>query len=135
MFLRSQTWLLRTQIKTLHPYEWGILGIKALDFYPIFDCADCSHCSCCCGGFCGGDRRRKSHNSRCCGSCRRGRTCPVQAECRSLPRFLISSCWHGMNQAIGLMWKLDRPPADLSVRDSHRRSKPPPKKLANFWVP
>jgi len=35
------------------PYEWGILGVKALDFYPLFDCADCSHCSCCCGGFCG----------------------------------------------------------------------------------
>lgn len=27
----------------MHPYEWGILGIKALDFYPLFDCADCSH--------------------------------------------------------------------------------------------
>ncbi|MEG4959417.1 MULTISPECIES: hypothetical protein [unclassified Microcoleus] len=43
----------------MHPYEWGILLIKALDFYPIFDCADCSHCSCCCGDFCGGDRRRQ----------------------------------------------------------------------------
>ena len=38
----------------MHPYEWGIIGVKALDFYPIFDCADCSHCSCFCGGFCGG---------------------------------------------------------------------------------
>jgi len=37
----------------MHPYEWGILGVKALDFYRIFDCADCSHCSCCCGDFCG----------------------------------------------------------------------------------
>jgi hypothetical protein len=37
--------------KTMHPYEWGILGVKALDFYPLFDCADCSHCSCCCDNF------------------------------------------------------------------------------------
>ncbi len=27
----------------MHPYEWGILGIKALDFYRIFGCADRSH--------------------------------------------------------------------------------------------
>ena len=27
----------------MHPYEWGILGIKALDFYPIFGCADCTN--------------------------------------------------------------------------------------------
>jgi hypothetical protein len=27
----------------MHPYEWGILGVKALDFYPIFDCADCTN--------------------------------------------------------------------------------------------
>ena len=27
----------------MHPYEWAILGIKALDFYPIFDCADCTN--------------------------------------------------------------------------------------------
>jgi hypothetical protein len=33
MFLRSQTGLLRAETKTMHPYEWGILGIKALDFY------------------------------------------------------------------------------------------------------
>ena len=37
----------------MHPYEWGIIGVKQLDFYPIIGCADCSHCSCCCGGFCG----------------------------------------------------------------------------------
>ena len=30
MFLRSQTWLLRAEIKTMHPYEWGILGVKAI---------------------------------------------------------------------------------------------------------
>jgi hypothetical protein len=29
----------------MHPYEWGILGVKALDFYPLFGCTDCSHCS------------------------------------------------------------------------------------------
>ena len=30
MFLRSQTGLLRAEIKTMHPYEWGILGVKAI---------------------------------------------------------------------------------------------------------
>ena len=34
--------------KIMHPYEWGILGVKGLECYPLFDCADCSHCSCCC---------------------------------------------------------------------------------------
>jgi hypothetical protein len=41
------------QKKIMQPYEWGILDVKGLDFYAIFNCADCSHCSCCCGGFCG----------------------------------------------------------------------------------
>ncbi|WP_293356389.1 hypothetical protein [Microcoleus sp. CAWBG51] len=27
----------------MHPYEWGILGVKGLNFYPIFDCADCTN--------------------------------------------------------------------------------------------
>ncbi|MEG4224189.1 hypothetical protein [Microcoleus sp. Pol12A6] len=27
----------------MHPYEWGIIGVKALDFYRIFDCADCTN--------------------------------------------------------------------------------------------
>jgi hypothetical protein len=43
MFLRSQTGLLRAETKTLHPYEWGILGVKRLDFYPLFGCADCTN--------------------------------------------------------------------------------------------
>jgi hypothetical protein len=30
MFLRSQTRLLRAETKTMHPYEWGILGVKAI---------------------------------------------------------------------------------------------------------
>jgi hypothetical protein len=30
MFLRSQTGLLRAGTKTLHPYEWGILGVNAI---------------------------------------------------------------------------------------------------------
>jgi len=39
--------------KIMHPYECGILGVKALDFYPLFGCGGYSHCSCCCGCFCG----------------------------------------------------------------------------------
>jgi len=39
--------------KIMHPYEWEILGVKGLNFYPLFGCADCLHCSCCCGGCCG----------------------------------------------------------------------------------
>jgi len=27
----------------MHPYEWGILGVKRLDFYPISNCADCTN--------------------------------------------------------------------------------------------
>ncbi len=30
MVLRSQTRLLRAETKTMHPYEWGILGVKAI---------------------------------------------------------------------------------------------------------
>jgi hypothetical protein len=29
MVLSVQTWLLRAETKTMHPYEWGILGVKA----------------------------------------------------------------------------------------------------------
>jgi hypothetical protein len=47
----------------MHPYECGILGVKALDFYPLFDCADCSHCACCCGGFCGSTGINCSHRT------------------------------------------------------------------------
>ena len=53
MFLRSQTMTFTYIKKIMHPYEWGILDVKAVNFYPLFGCADCSHCSCCCGGFCG----------------------------------------------------------------------------------
>ena len=35
----------------MHPYEWGIIGVKGLDFYPLFDCADYSHCSYFCDNF------------------------------------------------------------------------------------
>ena len=27
----------------MQPYEWGILGVKGLDFYPLFGCADWEH--------------------------------------------------------------------------------------------
>jgi hypothetical protein len=27
----------------MHPYEWGILGVKGLNFYPISNCADCTN--------------------------------------------------------------------------------------------
>jgi hypothetical protein len=47
----------------MHPYEWGILGVKGLYFYPIFDSADYSHCSCCCGGFCGSTGINCSHHT------------------------------------------------------------------------
>ena len=29
--------------KIIHPDEWGILGVKRLDFYPISNCADCTN--------------------------------------------------------------------------------------------
>ena len=47
----------------MHPHEWGILGVKRIDFYPISNCADCSHCSCCCGGFCGSTDINCSHHT------------------------------------------------------------------------
>jgi hypothetical protein len=56
-FLVASNGFVRTNLtftcreKIMHLYEWGILGVKALDFYPLFDCADCSHCSCCCDNF------------------------------------------------------------------------------------
>jgi hypothetical protein len=27
----------------MHPYEWGILGVKGLNFYLISNCADCTN--------------------------------------------------------------------------------------------
>jgi hypothetical protein len=27
----------------MHPYEWGIIGVKRLDFYLISNCADCTN--------------------------------------------------------------------------------------------
>lgn len=43
MFLRSQTLTNACRQKIIHPHEWGILGVKRLDFYPISNCADCTN--------------------------------------------------------------------------------------------
>jgi hypothetical protein len=43
MFLRSQIALLRAEREIMHPYEWGILDVKGLNFYPISNCADCTN--------------------------------------------------------------------------------------------
>jgi len=74
---------LRAEIKTMHPYEWGIL-VSALDF-TRYSTVPIAHIALLLWRFLWMDQRRKVTTADVVAVIYR-QNCPVRADCRSLPR-------------------------------------------------